>query len=210
MIPETSFFVKLYGELIIKKVRIYAGIGSRETPVPILNVMRRFATAVAKDHILRTGGAPGADDAFFVGAKNWCISHKVPLESRIEVFLPWDNFNGYKSSRGKYIYLNPPTGASLIAEKFHPNYNKLKDSNKKLMDRNSQQIMGRLLNDSVDFVVCYTSDGKASGGTGQALRIAEYKEIPIYNLFHKEAYFFCMEKIEEMDFNKTPINKKEN
>jgi hypothetical protein len=31
-------------------------------------------------------------------------------------------------------------------------------------------------------VVCWTKDGKSSGGTGQALRIAEYYSIPIFNL----------------------------
>ena len=36
-----------------------------------------------------------------------------------------------------------------------------------------------------NFVVCYTPDGKASGGTGQAIRIAEYYNIPIYNLFYE-------------------------
>jgi hypothetical protein len=35
-------------------------------------------------------------------------------------------------------------------------------------------------------VVCWTSDGKASGGTGQAIRIAKYYEIPTYNLNNKE------------------------
>ena len=183
-------------------MKVYAGIGSRETPVSILSIMRRYACAVAHNHVLRTGGAPGADDAFFVGAKNWCNVTKTPLENRVEVFLPWDNFNGYASWRGKYVYTNIPNGASIIAERFHPRYDRLKETTKKLMDRNSMQVLGRLLNDPVDHVVCYTSDGKASGGTGQALRIAQYYEIPIYNLFHKEAYMFCMGAIKQFEESK--------
>ena len=143
-----------------------------------------------------------ADDAFFLGAKNWCVKTGTALEERIQVFLPWDNFNGYATWRGPYVHVDIPIGASLLAEKYHPNYNKLKDSTKKLMDRNTLQILGKRLNDKVDYVVCYTSDGKASGGTGQAMRMAESYEIPIYNLFYKESYAFCMDKIREWETHK--------
>ena len=33
----------------------------------------------------------------------------------------------------------------------------------------------------VEFVVCYTKGGKRTGGTGQALRLAEILSIPIYD-----------------------------
>lgn len=198
MIRVKNFLLKSYGWLVNNK-RVYAGIGSRETPVPILSVMRRYAYAVAHNHVLRTGGAPGADDAFYKGAKKWCQDTNAKIENHIEVFLPWDNFNGYKTEDGPHIFVDPPHGAGLLAAQFHPNYNRLKDSAKKLMDRNSQQIKGRLLNDTADFVVCYTSDGKASGGTGQAIRMAEAYEIPIYNLFFKESYEFCMEAIRKFE-----------
>ena len=39
----------------------------------------------------------------------------------------------------------------------------------------------------VNCVVCWTRDGKASGGTGQAMRFAEYLEIPIFNLYSANA-----------------------
>jgi hypothetical protein len=50
------------------------------------------------------------------------------------------------------------------------------------MNRNAMQILGEDGNTPVEMVVCWTKDGKASGGTGQALRIAEYYSIPIFNL----------------------------
>lgn len=175
---------------------VYAGIGSRETPKPILTIMRQFAEAVAHNHVLRTGGASGADQAFFEGAKAWCKKSSTPMEERVEVYLPWDGFNGFKKADGKHIYAHIPAGAYMIAEKYHPNYGRLREPTKHLMGRNSCQIMGRLLNDTVDFVACYTSDGRFSGGTGQALRIAEAHGIKIYNLFYKEAYDFFKSVIE--------------
>jgi hypothetical protein len=54
------------------------------------------------------------------------------------------------------------------------------------MTRNTYQILGQDCRTKSDFVVCYTADGKASGGTGQALRIAIAEKIPIFNLHEKE------------------------
>ncbi len=56
------------------------------------------------------------------------------------------------------------------------------------MIRNVPQVLGRTLNPQYysKFVIAWTKDGKATGGTGQALRIAEHYNIPIYNLFNKE------------------------
>ena len=176
---------------------VYAGIGSRETPVPILSIMTKFAYAVAETHILRTGGALGADDAFYKGAKKWCDEKNHKYENHIEIFLPWDGFNGHKKGNNKHIWSDLPLGASMIAEKYHPKYEKLKEPAQKLMARNTQQIMGRLLHEHTDFVVCYTSDGRDSGGTGQALRIARDLNIPVFNLFHREAYHYCMEYIKK-------------
>lgn len=42
-------------------------------------------------------------------------------------------------------------------------------------------LLGRDLNDPVDFVVCWTPGAQAVGGTGQALRIAEAYGIKVYN-----------------------------
>ena len=48
--------------------RFYAGIGSRETPIPILNQMTRIGSFLApKNYTLRSGGAKGADSAFEQG-----------------------------------------------------------------------------------------------------------------------------------------------
>ena len=60
--------------------------------------------------------------------------------------------------------------------------NRLSEAAMKLMSRNAYQVLGESLRNPVDFVICWTKDGKASGGTGQAIRIAQDNGIPVYNL----------------------------
>jgi len=160
----------------------YAGIGSRETPEEIISKIKEISKRLANlDYVLRSGGAGGADIAFEEGCDD--------VSGKKEIFLPWKNFNNNHSP----LYLgfdwkkaNPI--AIEYAQKYHPYWNRLKFPAKKFMIRNSFQIMGWNMNKPIDFVVCYTSDGKFTGGTGQALRIAKDKNIPIYNLFFEKDY----------------------
>jgi hypothetical protein len=77
---------------------------------------------------------------------------------------------------------SPSSEAFEIAKVFHPGWKFLKRGARALHARNCHQILGPNLKDPVDFVICWTKDGKATGGTGQALRIAENYSIPIWNL----------------------------
>jgi len=43
-------------------------------------------------------------------------------------------------------------------------------------------LFGKDLNTPVEFIVCWTKSGKVTGGTGQALRIAKYYDIKVYNM----------------------------
>lgn len=149
-------------------MKYYAGIGSRETPDRICEMM----TAVAKrlsslDYVCRSGGADGADDAFEKGA-----TYK-------QIFLPWDKFNGRCVNGTSYII--PPYVEEYVF-KYHPKPSNLSYAGKKLMSRNTYQILGLDLNTPVEFVLCWTKDGLASGGTGQAIRIAKDRGIPVFNL----------------------------
>ena len=149
-------------------MRYYAGIGSRETPYHVCEMMTTIAKRLSSlDYICRSGGAPGADTAFENGAK-----YK-------QIFLPWDKFNGRFIDEASYII--PPYNGKYVF-KYHPRAYKLTDAGKKLMSRNTYQILGLDLNTPVDFVLCWTKDGLASGGTGQAIRIANDRRIPVFNL----------------------------
>lgn len=144
----------------------YAGIGSRETPQWVLDRFKLWSYYFSNvAHIkLRSGRARGADTAFEIG----CVH-----ASMMELFVAEDAIN-----RSEWVEL---------AARFHPAWNKCSDFAKLLHARNGPIILGENLNDPVDFVCCWTKDGKASGGTGQALRICEAFGIPVFNWFYADA-----------------------
>lgn len=144
----------------------YAGIGSRETPPEIGLLFKRLAYSLQKaGFILRSGGADGADTFFESG---------VTDEDDKEIFIPSKGFNNNPSN----LYTQSPESFEMAA-KFHPNWSNLSDYVKKIHARNCYQIMGRDLNTPVKFVLCWTENGSGRGGTGQALRVANYYNIPI-------------------------------
>jgi predicted Rossmann fold nucleotide-binding protein DprA/Smf involved in DNA uptake len=49
----------------MNRVKYYAGIGSRETPLPLKTTISYIANYLnSQGYILRSGGAPGADNMF--------------------------------------------------------------------------------------------------------------------------------------------------
>jgi hypothetical protein len=148
-------------------MKYYAGIGSRETPIELKNNIRLIVEYLnGLDYTLRSGAAPGADSFF------------EEYANKKEIFLPWRDFNGNDSQ------LYSPTKESFeMASRYHPGWNRLSFGARKLMARNCHQVLGRDLKTPVKFIVCWTKDGGATGGTGQALRMAADLNIPIYNLF---------------------------
>ena len=152
--------------------KVYAGIGSRETPSAVLAVLEALASVLARaGFVLRSGGAPGADTAFEDGADRGGGAK--------EIYLPWKGFNGNRSERCVL-----PEEAFALAEEFHPLGRGLrtKQAVHKLMARNCQQILGQKLDSPVGFVVCWTAGGRLLGGTAQALRIAAARGIRVSNL----------------------------
>lgn len=155
----------------------YAGIGSRATPADVLELMRALAAKLASENwTLRTGGAKGADQAFFEGA--------ISVRGCAEVYLPWPSYNEYREFRlGR-----PSEQAYELAKRHHPAWSACSETARTLHARNCHQILGDLLGEPANFVVCYTPDGsltgasRASGGTGQALRVATSAAVPVFNL----------------------------
>jgi hypothetical protein len=174
----------------------YAGIGSRETPDYILVLMEQLAVRLREDRmILRTGHAPGADQAFERGAG-----------SAAQIFLPWRSFEqdtGFIASRDENgdvweptIFDDPSSEAVEVSAEYHPNWFNLSFGARQLHARNAHQILGPKplsFPTPVEFVICWTSDGTPRGGTGQAIRIAESLDIPVYNLFDESTYDMAFE-----------------
>tara|TARA_Y100000310_G_scaffold248458_1_gene254282 strand:- start:909 stop:1349 length:441 start_codon:yes stop_codon:yes gene_type:complete len=139
-------------------MKYYAGIGSRKTPSYILERMTREAERYEQLHYyLRSGGAVGADQAFEAGAG----VHK------------------------HIILANHATPEAIsLAEQFHPAWDRCTSYAKMLHGRNMMILLGYDLNTPVEFVMCWTDQGKVTGGTGQAIRAAEHYNIPVYNLYN--------------------------
>lgn len=147
----------------------YTGIGSRKAPLEVLHLFSDVGMQLAeKGFRLRSGHAKGCDDSFEKG----CDS----VLGDMDIFIPWSRFNGSVSD-----LIVSDHKAFEIAEKYHPKWEALTEEGKKLMARNSHQILGRDLNSPTKFVICWTVGGKGTGGTGQALRIAKDYNIPIYD-----------------------------
>lgn len=154
-------------------LRYYSGIGARATPPELLSLMTRAAFALTKrGYALRSGHAIGADSAFERGAGR-----------DAQIFLPAAGWRGSASS------LHPEAfGAELwgrardIAAAHHPAFVGLSAFVQALHTRNVFQVLGPSLDSPSEFVLCWTADGEASGGTGQALRIAATYGVPIFNL----------------------------
>jgi hypothetical protein len=142
-------------------MKFYAGIGSRETPTNVLNLMSALAKKLdSEGWTLRSGGAKGADTAFASGA------------------------------RAKTIFLADSANAQAIelASQFHPNWAACSDYARKLHARNMFIILGPNLDVPVSFICCWTPGGKISGGTGQALRAADHYGIEVRNLADPSTY----------------------
>lgn len=147
--------------------RYYAGIDSRETPLEILTFFSKLGGFLAAHKfILRSGGATGADKAFEDGCNR--------ARGDKEIYLPWRGFEGSQSS----LIVSDPK-AFEVAATYHPYWDKLSDGARKLQARNSHQVLGLDLNTPSEFIICWTKNGKGSGGTGQAIRIANAYDIPV-------------------------------
>lgn len=150
--------------------RCYAGVGARSTPLHILNIMTKLASKLEDNGwTLRSGGATGADSAFEKGISN----------GNKEIFT----VNSLTGEVGEEAY--------ATVDRYHPRPSRLSAYARKLMARNSFQILGPDLRQPSVFVVCWASgstyDDKGkimsvNGGTGQAVRIAYDHDIEVFNL----------------------------
>lgn len=157
----------------------YAGIGSRETPQDICLLMGKTAAWLYEQGwFLRSGAAHGADAAFEAGHDAMRNSMAM-YPNRKEIFLPWPGYN--QSFSGLHPKLHPFQPHEIASSaKFHPTWDRCSEGAKALHVRNWRILFG-LDHTPVKFIVCWTQSGRSIGGTGQALRIAYDKGIPIIN-----------------------------
>ena len=151
----------------------YAGIGARATPASVLADMTVMAGWLARTGwTLSTGGADGADSAFAKG---------TPAGQRT-VWLPWRGYNGHRGPDCRVLSAAAMAACIEIAAPLHPAWERCSPAVRKLHARNAAVLLGGTLDRPVDAVVCFTAEGRVTGGTGMAIRIAEARGIPVLNL----------------------------
>lgn len=154
--------------------KIYAGVGSRNTPMPIQRMMRAIASKLYDEGwTLRTGGARGADDAFMGGAQ-W---------NRRDIIRADDMLDLIDLNRDVYMK------AWKDFQEVHPNPAACKKQDiQHLQMRNGLILLGWEYDEPCKFVICWTPNAQVIGGTGQTIRLANKYGIPVFNLANPEHY----------------------
>lgn len=195
----------------------YAGIGSRNISSEISRVKMEFAYCMTIMGLkLYSGGADGSDTSYEVGAKAAYdeLSKLHPehynsgeYQHAMTIFLPWSGFNGRCSGNGYTSVIH--SGAEKLTRSYHKGWDYLSQGAKKMMERNSMQVLSDTLNSPVRFVSAFTSDGvktgaetsSKTGGTGQAIRIASDYGVPVYNMGNSKDLDKAKEWIEKTVFD---------
>ena len=165
----------------------YTGIGSRSTPPDICSLMTKCAKRFHElGFILRSGGASGADQAFQRGCSG-----------KAEIFLPSPDFQEEFQAKfppEKTIY-RLSSQALKLASETHPAWDRCTPYARLLHARNTYQVLGEDLNTPTLLVLCWTPEGEEkesqctirTGGTATAIRLADRRGIPVFNLYNPDA-----------------------
>ena len=172
-------------------------VGSRETPQDVLELMRKIGHYFCDTNFRgRSGGAPGADTAFFEGAKRSVRYDSVGFD----VYLPnsWlfakPEFGGIKPDPNRGIYdattfTDTYESATELAARARGSFHGLSKTGIQLHTRNVFQVLGPTLDPQYHSkcVVFWAEPigrkGQVRGGTNTAVQLALQHDVPIYNLF---------------------------
>jgi len=168
-------------------MKAYTGVGSRDCPDYMFNLIAKIAFRLAKrGYVLRSGGAAGCDTAFEMG----CLA----AGGKSEIYIPWQGFNQSTSDLIFERFKNRFT-AEIIAKLIHPAYGKLSRGAKMLHSRNVYQVFGTDLKSPSDFLLCYTTNGTAKGGTRTAIKLGELADIRTRNLYDASFAIHIMDRL---------------
>lgn len=170
-------------KVIVCTQKYYAGVGSRQTPRNVQDMMFKVADFLQNHgYTLRSGGAEGADRAFEMGVTGIITADKLLI--------------------AKEIFKTKTHGTSAVAEAIaatvHPAWHNCSEYARSCHARNVFQILGADLKTKSDFVLCWTPKGQAVGGTATAINLALREKIPVYNLATPAGVFGMMEVLETL------------
>lgn len=157
----------------------YAGIGTRSLGSSERDQILSLSWSLSeRGWVVYSGNAEGSDISFQEGSCGNCV-----------IFLPWEGFNNERydprRSLDHFVVGEESRGIDSIRQ-FHPNPSAVIGSRgvRSLMSRNYFQVHGYGVYPAARFLlVCAdpTSDG-VKGGTGQAVRIARFLDLPVVNI----------------------------
>lgn len=181
-----------------------AGIGSRKLPSSKSETLFKaaFISVLTDRYGYSSGGAGGSDATIEHGVKAalQLISsgpEYVDLVNQyLNVYLPFPYFNGRSASQPGMIdaqALPKAPQAQDLAKSIHPatqNKKTLSSHALAFHSRNGHQVLGVSLDTPVRSILCFTGDGakkgasitQKTGGTGQALRLADKFGVPVVNI----------------------------
>lgn len=178
-------------------MKYYTGIGSRETPKDIMQLMSKLAYKLASEgYVLRSGAAQGADSAFEDGCREWDneTSDGFTAPTLAQIYIPWDSFaerEEYYKDWYKVLDRMPNKDKAYeIASQTHPAWAKCSRGAKALHARNVYQVLGSSLDSPSQFLVCWAKtypNGRPKGGTSTAWNLAEKVGVThLFNLYKDE------------------------
>ena len=154
----------------------YAGIGSRDITDKEASLILAISSKLSERYTVYSGNAQGADITFQKGSEGKCI-----------IYLPWSGFNKEEydplRSIAHFDVGNTDIGREYAA-KYHPCYGQLKEGAKRLMCRNTHQVLGFKDYPRAEFIVFCANEtgGVVQGGTAQAVRIARDIGVLTFNI----------------------------
>ncbi len=150
-----------------------ACIGSRETPIDILPwLIDRGAQIVSAGHVVVSGNAPGADQA-------WARGGNRIDPGKVTLCLPWHGFEvGAMHAKNITRTLDAPMRDTErhyynLAASLHPAWTNMPQGAQRLHARNVMIVEGSRV------VFGYVGAG---GGTAMAFRIARHLQIPCHDV----------------------------
>lgn len=183
--------------------KYFAGVGSRETPKNIMELMIRLGrTATDLGYKFRSGDAYNADKAFWYGVQQ----SKKFEDIGAEIIIIEDGFRG-RTTDEKIFYDYSKLSQDIkdqcmeIAKGVRGSFHGLNEMGIALHSRNVVQIKGLDLKSNVDILFLYAPlnrNGRVKGGTATAHDLAVKEEVPVIkNLYIDEDYQWCVEWLAE-------------
>jgi hypothetical protein len=134
---------------------------------------------VSRGFTVRTAGGKDGEDAFEKGAGE-----------KLEVHIPWKNFDGRQSA-----FCKTSDEAKNVVRQFSPSFESLSKGVQTIIASKAHVVLGKELNTPILFLVVWSLDGAETkkectaktGFVSTPIKIAESLKIPVFNLKRDDA-----------------------